>query len=140
MRRGSAGIRIAGVGLVLLAGCAPDDIARTSCRDEMLATGDPWACVVSGEHIGQSSSIEFDTESRNQVAKVKLALKVTKGTLRVSYRDLAGDQRLVVTPTAPATLEMQTRLNRERRSFTLYFEPLGGSVEGLSGTVDYSTP
>ncbi len=106
----------------------------------MLATGDPWHCTVEGARVGQPSSIEFDTESRNHVAKVKLALAVTKGTLRVGYRDLAGDRRLTITPTSPASLETETRLHRERRSFTLYFEPVGGAVEGLRGTVDYSTP
>ncbi|WP_158623878.1 hypothetical protein [Corallococcus llansteffanensis] len=45
-----------------------------------------------------------------------------------------------MTPASPASLEMRTRLHRERRSFTLYFEPLGGHVEGLTGTVDSSTP
>ncbi|WP_147448998.1 hypothetical protein [Corallococcus terminator] len=67
-------------------------------------------------------------------------MQVTKGTLRVGYRDLDGDKQLIVTPASPASLEMRTRLHRERRSFTLYFEPLGGHVEGLTGTVDYSTP
>ena len=133
-------MRNAVLGLILLAGCAPTNIARSSCRSEMLATADPWACTISGERIGQASSIEFDTESRNHVAKVKLALAVTGGTLKVSYRDLSGDRHLTVTPAAPATLEMQTRLHRERRSFTLFFEPIGGSVEGLTGTVAYSTP
>ena len=38
-----------------------------------------------------------------------------------------------------SALEMQTRLHRDRRSFTLSFEPVGGTVEGLSGTVNYST-
>lgn len=133
-------MRQAVLGLVLLAGCAPDNIARSSCASEMLATSDPWACTISGERIDQASSIAFDTESRNQVAKVKLSLRVTRGTLRVGYRDLGGDQHLTVTPAAPATLEMQTRLHRERRSFTLFFEPIGGSVEGLTGTVAYSTP
>jgi hypothetical protein len=71
---------------------------------------------------------------------VKIALSVTKGTLRVGYRDLTGDQRLTITPASPASLEMETRLHRERRSFTLFFEPVGGHVEGLRGTVSYFTP
>jgi hypothetical protein len=45
-----------------------------------------------------------------------------------------------VTPSAPANLAMQTRMHRERRSFTLFFEPVNGAVEGLTGTVKYSTP
>lgn len=99
-----------------------------------------WSCTVKGDIVGQSSSIEFDTESRNQVAKVSIALQVTKGTLRVTYRDLAGEQRLVVTPSEPANVDMQTPMHPERRSFTLFFEPVGGAVEGLAGTVKYSTP
>ena len=106
----------------------------------MLATGDPWACTITGDRVAHASSIEFDTESRNHVAKVKLALVVTKGTLRVGFRDLTGDRRLTITPASPASLEMETRLHRDRRSFTLYFEPVGGPVEGLRGTVDYFTP
>jgi ABC-type transporter Mla subunit MlaD len=125
---------------VLVAGCAPDDIARSTCRSEMLATGDPWACTIEGERVGRVSSLEFDTESRNHVAQVKLALAVTKGTLRVGYRDLAGEKHLTITPESPAAMAMQTRLHRERRSFTLFFEPVGGDVEGLRGTVNYLTP
>lgn len=126
--------------LVLLAGCAPDDIARATCHSEMLGTADPWACTIDTARVGQTSSIEFDTESRNHVAKVAIALAVTKGSLRVRYRDLAGDQQVMITPASPASVEMQTRMHRERRSFTLYFDPVGGTVEGLRGTVNYSTP
>ena len=35
---------------------------------------------------------------------------------------------------------MQTRMNRETRSFTIMYEPFNGPVEGLKGTVNYSTP
>ena len=90
--------------------------------------------------VGRSSSIEFDTESRNHVAQVNIALQVMKGRLRVTYNDLAGHQELLVTPSEPVTLDMKTRMHRERRSFTLFFEPVGGDVEGLTGTVKYSTP
>jgi hypothetical protein len=45
-----------------------------------------------------------------------------------------------VTPSEPANLEMQTRMHRERRSFSISFEPVNGAVEGLSGTVKYLTP
>lgn len=132
--------RHAWLGLTLLTACAPNDIARSSCQSVMMATHEPWVCTLSGERIGRASSIEFDTASKNHVAQVKFAMQVTKGTLRVGYRDLDGDKQLIVTPASPASLEMRTRLHRERRSFTLYFEPLGGPVEGLTGTVDYSTP
>lgn len=128
-------------GLVVLLGCAPKNIAKSVCHSEMLATGEPWACTVSGERIEQASSIAFDSESRNQVAQVKLSLKVAKGTLRVGYRDLQGNPlQLTLTPQTPASLEWQTRMHRDRRSFTLTFEPIGGAVEGLDGTVNYSTP
>lgn len=120
--------------------CAPGNIARSSCESILLATGDPWSCTVKGDIVGQASSIEFDTESRNQVAHVSIALRVTKGTLRIGYYDLAGEQHLLVTPSKPADLTMQTRMHRERRSFTVYFEPINGDVEGLTGTVKYSTP
>ena len=95
---------------------------------------------MKGDLVGQTSSIEYSTESRNQVAQVSIALRVTKGTLRVTYHDLSGEQHLTVTPSEPATLNMQTRMHRDRRSFTLFFEPVGGAVEGLAGTVKYSTP
>lgn len=88
----------------------------------------------------QASAIHFDTESRNHVAHVKLALRVSKGALHVSYRDLTGDKQAIITPATPLTLEMQTRMHREHRYFTLSFDPKGGKVEGLEGTVDYSTP
>jgi hypothetical protein len=126
--------------MLLLSGCVPSDIARSSCQSTMLATGDPWSCTVKADIVGRPSSLEFDTESRNHVAQVNIALRVTKGTLRVGYRDLAGEQHLLVTPSEPANVAMQTRMHRERRSFTLYFEPVGGAVEGLTGTVKYSTP
>ncbi len=129
-----------GVVLMLLVGCAPNNIARSSCKSIVLTTADEWSCTVKGDVVGKASSLEFDTESRNQVAKVNIALQVTKGTLRVSYYNLAGEQHLLVTPSEPASLDMQTRMHRERRSFTLFFEPLNGAVEGLTGTVKYSTP
>ena len=123
-----------------LAACAPDNIATARCRSIMLAIGDPWTCTVSGERVEQASAVYFDTESRNRVAQVKIALRVAKGTLRVDYHDVEGDKRLTVTPDRPASLEMRTYLQPERREFFLKFQPLGGPVEGLTGTVDYSTP
>ena len=127
--------------MMLVIGCAPSNIARTSCESTMLAIGDPWTCTVTGDTVGQASLITFSTESRNQVAHVTIALRVTKGTLRLVYHDVAGDQHhVLVTPSAPADVAMQTRMHRERRSFTLKFEPVDGAVEGLTGTVKYSTP
>lgn len=125
---------------MLLAGCAPDNIARSSCESHPLTTADEWSCTVKGDIVGQTSSIEFDTESRNKIAHVNIALQVTKGLLRLGYWDLAGHQHLVVTPSQPANLDMQTRMHDQRRSFTLSFEPVDGVVEGLAGTVKYSTP
>ena len=106
----------------------------------MLDTSEPWACTIEGPRVGQQSWIEFDTESRNNVAKVAITLAVAKGTLRVGYHDLEAAKQVLVTPASPASIEMQTRMHRERRSFTLHFEPVGGVVEGLRGTVNYSTP
>ena len=126
--------------MLLLVGCAPGDIARSTCESHFLSTVDEWSCTVKGDTVGQASSISFNTESRNHVAKVNIALRVTKGTLRVGYRNLEGEQQLLVTPSEPATLTMQTRMHRDRRDFTLYFEPVNGTVEGLTGTVNYSTP
>ena len=126
--------------MIVLLGCAPSNIARSSCKSIFLTTADEWSCTVTGQVVGQPSSLEFDTESRNQVAKVSIALRVTKGTLRVSYHNLSGEQHILVTPSEPANLDMQTRMHRERRSFTLFFEPVNGAVEGLTGTVKYSTP
>jgi hypothetical protein len=126
--------------MTLLVCCAPANIARSTCESTPLAIGDPWSCTVKGDIVGQASSIAFSTESSNQVAQVSIALRVTKGTLRLGYQDLAGDQHLLVTPSQPADLTMRTRMHRERRSFSLFFEPINGAVEGLTGTVKYSTP
>ena len=125
--------------LMLLAACAPDNIARSSCQSELLAVGDPWACTITGESVGQASSLSFDTESRNQVARVKISLRVKRGTLRLGYQDLAGAHQVSITRDSPLVLELSTRLHRESRSFTLSFEPQGGKVEGLAGTVNYHT-
>jgi hypothetical protein len=140
--KGSTPMRLflVGVAMTLFIGCAPSDIARSSCESIVLAIGDPWSCTVKGDIVGQSSSIAFSTESRNHIAQVSIALRVTKGTLRLGYQDLAGQQHLLVTPSEPADLAMKTRMHPERRSFTLFFEPVNGSVEGLAGTVKYSTP
>jgi hypothetical protein len=124
----------------VLIGCAPDGIARASCESIMLATGDPRKCRITGPTIDKASSLTFDTESRNQVAQARISLRVDKGALRVGYRDLVGDKVAIVTPEAPLSLEMQTRMHRDRRSFTLSFDPQGKEVAGLTGTVDYSTP
>lgn len=136
--RVSAAVAVAA--LMLLPGCVPKDIARATCETFMLSTVDAKSCKVKADVVGRASSIEFDTESRNQVAKVNIALQVTKGTLRVTYQNLEGEQRLLITPSEPASLDMQTRMHRERRSFTLFFEPVNGAVEGLTGTVKFSTP
>ena len=126
--------------MTLFIGCAPSNIAQSSCESILLATGDPWSCTVKGDIVGQASWIDFSTESRNQIAHVSIAMRVTKGTLRLGYHDLAGDQHVLVTPSEPVELTMQTRMRREGRSFTLRFEPINGAVEGLTGTVKYSTP
>jgi hypothetical protein len=120
--------------------CVPDDIARATCESEMLAVGEPEHCVVSSKSVGRASAIHFDSESRNHVAQVKINLRVAKGTLRLGYSDLEGPHQASITPETPFSLSMQTRLQRETRSFTLDFAPQGGAVEGLSGTVDFSTP
>ena len=126
--------------LMLLTACAPKNIAHTSCQSHPLTTADEWSCTVSGDIVAQVNSVEFDTESRNQVAKVIIALQVTKGTLRLGYADMTGSKELLVTPSEPATFTMQTRMHPQRRSFTLTFEPKNGEVQGLTGTVKYSTP
>jgi hypothetical protein len=126
--------------LVFLAGCAPSNIAHSSCTDHPLTTADEWTCTVQGPLVDTTNSVHYTTESRNQVAQVKIALQVTRGTLRVSYYDLAGEQHVLVTPSEPAVISMQTRLRKDDRSFTVIYEPLNGTVEGLTGTVNYSTP
>lgn len=126
--------------LLLLVGCAPKNIAKSSCQSEMLATGDPWTCTISGDRVEKVNAIHFSTESRNLMARVKVALWVKKGSLRVSYVDSNAPRELVLTPQTPVAVDFETRLHRERRSFTITFEPQGGAVEGLSGTVDYLTP
>ena len=126
--------------LVMLAACAPKNIAQSSCQSHPLTTADEWSCTVTGDIVGQTSSIAFDTESRNHVGHVIIALRVTKGKLRIGYQDLTGEKSLVVTPSEPGNLVMQTRMHPERRSFTLFFEPIDGEVQGLAGTVKYSTP
>jgi hypothetical protein len=131
---------LVGVAMLLLVCCAPGNIARSSCESIFLSTRDEWSCTVKGDIVGQASSIAFSTESRNQIAQVSMAFRVTKGTLRIGYQDLAGSQHLLVTPSEPADLTMKTRMHREGRYFTLHFEPVDGAVEGLAGTVKYSTP
>lgn len=125
--------------MMMLAGCAPANRARSSCESHPLTTADEWTCTVTGPLVDTPVSITYDTESRNPVARVNVALQVTKGTLRLSYHDLSGEQHLLVTPSTPASLAMQTRMHKESRSFTLLYEPLDGAVEGLTGTVRYST-
>ncbi len=131
---------VLGAAVILLAGCVPKDIARGNCQTVFLSTIDAKTCTVKADIVGRASSIEFDTESRNQVAQVSFAMQFTKGKLRVDCADLSGHQQLLVTPSEPASVNMQTRLRRDGRSFSLFFEPVGGAVEGLSGTVKYSTP
>src|ERR1044071_7319725 len=108
---------LAAAALVLAAGCAPKDIATSTRESTMLAIGDPWSCTVKADLVGRSSSIAFSTESRNQVAQVKIELRVTKGTLRVGYYDMTGERQVLVTPSEPASVEMKTKMHPERRSF-----------------------
>ena len=128
------------VATIGLAGCVPKDIARATCSNTLLSVHDEWTCTVKADVVGRSSSIDFDTESRNKVAQVSIALSVTKGALRVRYNDLSGTQQIVVTPSEPVSFEMKTKMHPERRSFTMFFEPVSGNVEGLAGTVKYATP
>jgi hypothetical protein len=125
---------------MVLAGCAPTNIAHSSCEDHPLTTADEWTCTVKGPIVDRTNSVAYNTESRNQIAQVNIVLQVTKGTLRVTYYDLSGEQHLLVTPSEPASLAMKTRMHKETRSFTLMYEPVNGAVEGLTGTVKYSTP
>ena len=129
-----------GAVLVALAACAPKDIASARCTNTVLSVHDEWTCTVTGTVVGRFNSVEFDTESRNQVAEVSFTLQVTKGSVRVKYADLSGSKEIIVTPSEPATVNMKTRMHRERRSFTMSFEPVNGVAEGLTGTVKYSTP
>jgi len=124
----------------LVAGCAPTNIAHSSCESHPLTTADEWTCTVKGPIVDTTNSVHYTTESRNQIAKVQIALQVTKGTLRITYADLGGQHQLLVTPSEPAALSIQTRLRKDDRSFTVMYEPVNGSVEGLTGTVNYSTP
>ncbi len=124
---------------LLLAACHPKNVPRTACHDEVLGVADPWFCTVTAESLEAPSSVAFDTESRNKVAQVKINLAVAKGTLRIGYFDVGGQQQVTLTPDDPLTLAIRAPLDRDRRSFTLSFNP-EGRVEGLSGTVNYSTP
>lgn len=126
--------------MLLILGCAPKNMAHSSCTDHPLTTADEWTCTVNGPLVDVTNSVHYTTESRNQIARVKIALQVTKGTLRLTYYDLAGEQHVLVTPSEPAALDIQTRLRKEDRSFSVMYEPVNGRVEGLSGTVNYSTP
>jgi len=130
----------AAVAALMLAGCAPKNMVRSSCTDHPLTTADEWTCTVKGPLVDTTNSISFSTESRNLIAKVQITLQVTKGTIRLTYGDLAGKHQLLVTPSEPAALSIQTRLGREDRAFSLMYEPVNGTVEGLTGTVNYSTP
>lgn len=126
--------------MMALAGCAPKNIAHSWCQDHPLTTADEWTCTVKGPIVERTNSINYDTESRNQIALVNIALQVTKGTLRVTYYDLSGEQHVLVTPSEPASFSMRTRLRKDTRSFRVMYEPVNGAVEGLTGTVKYSTP
>jgi hypothetical protein len=125
--------------LTLIAACAPKEIATARCTNTVLSVHDEWTCTVTGAVVGQFNAVEFDTESRNQIAQVSFTLQVTKGSVRVKYADLSGSKQIVVTPSEPANVNMKTKMS-VRRSFTLSFEPVDGKAEGLTGTVKYSTP
>ena len=128
------------VAVLIVAACAPHDIATARCTNTVLSVHDEWTCTVTGAVVGRTNSVEFDTESRNQVAQVSFTLQVTKGSVRVRYADLSGSQQIIVTPSEPANVNMKTKMHPERRSFTMTFEPVNGKAEGFTGTVKYSTP
>jgi hypothetical protein len=126
--------------MVGLAGCAPANIAGGSCQDHPLTTADEWTCTVKGPLVETTNTITYKTDSRNQIAKVEIALQVTKGTLRITYADLEASHKVLVTPSEPFAISMQTRLRKDERSFSIMYEPVNGPVEGLTGSVKYSTP
>jgi len=125
---------------IIVAGCAPKDIASARCTNTVLSVHDEWTCTVAGAVVGRFNAVEFDTESRNHVAEVSFTLQVAKGSVRVRYADLSGSKEIIVTPSEPANVNMKTKMHPERRSFTMSFEPVNGVAEGLTGTVKYSTP
>jgi hypothetical protein len=126
--------------MMMAAGCAPTNIAQSPCTDHPLTTADEWTCTVKGPLVDTTNTIRYTTESRNQIARVQIAVQVTRGTLRLTYYDLAGEQHVLVTPSEPAAFTMQVRLRKDDRSFSVMYEPVNGAVEGLTGTVNYSTP
>jgi hypothetical protein len=126
--------------LLAVGACVPANRARSTCESHPLTTADEWTCTVKGPVVDSAISITYDTESRNQIAQVNIALQVTKGTLRLTYYDLSGEQHVLVTPSEPVNLAMKTRMHRDTRSFTLFYEPVNGTVEGLAGSIKYSTP
>ena len=135
-----ARVLVAAAALMAFAACAPHDIVVGSgCTNTVLSVHDEWNCTVKGDVVGQASWVPFSTESRNKVAEVSFTIQVTKGSVRVTYADLSGSKQVIVTPSEPATVNMKTQLS-DKRSFSLGFEPVNGTAEGLTGTVKYSTP
>ena len=125
--------------VLLLGACAPKNVPRCTCTNELLALGDPWSCTLSADRLDGPSSLEFSTDSRNLMANVQLSFTVKEGALTLGWVDAEGARTAVVTPAAPVALDLEVPMRKHTRSFSLSFAP-GPTAVGMAGTVKYVTP
>ncbi len=128
--------------LVMLAaaGCKPPvGAAVTSCEVPLLKTGAARDCTVEVVRFEGPTSAWFSTDSKNRKAKVRLELQVAKGQVKATVRRFEGEPLAFTVGQAPQVLELETSMGNNQR-FELALEPLGAAVEGLTGTVNYSSP
>ncbi len=128
------------VPLLLLTATActpPDNAVVVKCTSAGLVAANPEQhCAISQAQLKGTSTARFEAKKFRHNAHVVADLKVKQGTVKVTIRGMGTPTEFTITPEAPQRVEVDTRLNRTNRSFTMRFESEAGA-SGIDGTVNY---
>lgn len=121
-----------------LAACSPPENAVVvRCTSAGIAATNPEKhCTVTQSKLKGASTTSFEAQKFRHNAHVVADFKVKEGTVKISIRGTGEPTEFTVTPDAPQRVEVDTRLNRTNRTFTMRFESEAGA-SGLEGTVNY---
>ena len=108
----------------------------------------PMTTKIGNEQDGVTQIQIFSKTDKVQYVKTRVAKVVNPAMQDEHEVDVSADaglvvspQRLVLTPGSNRTVRIiSDSVPTEEIVYRVYFEPVNGKVEGLAGTVNYSTP
>lgn len=123
--------------LLPLAACTPPaGAAVVKCSSAGLTITNPEKhCTVTVEQLKGSSGTSFDAKKFRHNATIVGDFTVKQGTVKISVAGSGAASEFTVTPEAPLHFELDQRLHRSKRAFTMRFE--SEAATGLAGTVNY---